>query len=150
MFHHIKILEDAKIIEKKEVKEGDKWKRGKQVEIITNYENLESLKRNEEKYLRSRGILPDDGWMPKSEKRILFDIFKIIKKKGKPTDFWEIRKRFPDKKYKKDELEITGEIQAAFMNSPELFLYDISEDGEEKFKELEKELNNNSKITKKQ
>ncbi len=140
--HHLEILEKAKVIEKTEIREGEGWKRGKQVSLLTNFSVLERLKIEEDNYWRAQGILPDEG-IPPIERKILSDVFKIIEKikreKKRPAEFWEIRKVLDDKKYKMDDLELTSFLQSTILNNVELFRFDISKEGIEKLEELKTE-----------
>lgn len=91
--HHLGILEEMGIIEKKEVKENNKWKRGKQISISINYKKLKKLERGEkdvEKILKEKNTQI---------------VLKILKKSKKPLNYSQILGEIPEWIKKKGDAE---------------------------------------------
>lgn len=91
LHHNLKIMENAGILNKEEIKDGEKYRRGKEVKISVNEKKFNELFKQETNKAR-------EHWMKTFPLKLEAEILTLIKK-NQPVDSFGITKLLTEKGY---------------------------------------------------
>jgi predicted transcriptional regulator len=132
LHHHIDLMKKANLLKVEEIKEGDKFRRGKKTTIIPNIEEFNRLFDEEQKRARKHfhSKFPDE---------LKAEVLNILKE-NQPISKWDFNKILIEKGY---SWEISWEIETFLITNLILDskideIYNISKEGEKFVEEQER------------